>query len=965
MVLVIGGTPSTSIPWIEPSNCEFGRVQNLVQLGADAIIAGGTVPQAFISGTVAEGSKVPVISLAPSSFLSAMYLVQMSYSETALVRCIVDIVKSYNWRKVMAIYEDDVFGSVSSTAFLLSNSLHAIGSEIEYRSIFPPADSISDPKGTVREELKLTKSRLSTVYIILRISETLAPILFEEAVSQGLMKKGYIWICGNDITTLLDSSFTASFISKYMQGLVGIRSYISETTSEYVHFQSTFKQRFNSEYEKGGESSFDPGVYAVRAYDVVDAISLAATKSEKNNKSLLENLVTSNFSGLSGAIRPTNGTLDESERYSTFRLINVVGRSYREMGIWVDGNGFYESEEEYKLLQRSSEKLESLVFWPGGPLTNPAGLRRLKVAVPSTNTTWYNFVSVETTGNITSYSGFCIDVFTATLSCLSYEVPYEFVPYPIDYYDDLVKKVYLGEVDMVVGDVTIVPNRSENVSFTKPYLSSGLAMLVPNIVDRTGWLPTNAFSLELWMCILTLLVYYIMLVWFQELIGKDALADFQGNWMKQLGASLWIVCNAIFLNLDKKVRSYHAKIVIILWFFVAQIVLNSFTASLSSILVTENYRPDNDTMKIGCDATSFVPNYLTSVLNYSNDRVVPIYDASDYIKAFENRNITAAYLEVPYLRVFLSQYDNYTVSGETQMLGGFGFVLPKDSLLAGDMSEAILKLGENGTLRQLEKKWFLVPLSNYAAPDDDSNQSLGLSNYTYMFVISSCLAFLTVLHRFFEAISLSAGSLQLHQPQQEVQLIELPNDQPVRQGTNERVQESEMEDVPLHDELHESSDIAGPSNRFQRAASFPKVSMTTRIFLPFLSVRSRHVQEIEQQHLRDGAQHEVEDQPNLKLHNNDGKPESRNFGQRFRRAASSLNILSTTTAPQRFHSLPLRRIQENEEQPLCFSVAHEMEEQILQDELFEREEQATRIRTSDADPGPSGILRYRRFNSAN
>ncbi|KAJ3702182.1 hypothetical protein LUZ61_005887 [Rhynchospora tenuis] len=895
-----------------------------------------------------------------------MYLVQMSYAETAFVRCIADIVKSYNWRKVMAIYEDDVFGSVSSTAFLLSNTLHAIGSEIEYRSIFPPADSISDPRGTVSKELKLTTSHLSTVYIILRISETLAPILFEEAVSQGLMKKGSIWICGNDITTLLDSSFTASFISKYMQGLVGIRSYIDETTSEYVQFQSTFKQRFKSEYEKGGEISFDPGVYAMRAYDVVDAISLAATKSEKNNKNFLENLVTGNFSGLSGAIRPTNGTLDESERYSTFRLINVIGRSYREMGIWVDGNGFYESDEEYKLLQRSSEKLESLVFWPGGPLTNPAGLRRLKVAVPSTNTTWYNFVSVETTGNITSYSGFCIDVFIATLSCLSYEVPYDFVPYPIDYYDDLVKKVYLGEVDMVVGDVTIVPNRSDNVSFTKPYLSSGLAMLVPDIVDRTGWLPTNAFSLELWMCILTLLVYYIMLVWFQELIGKNASADFQGNWMKQLGASLWIVCNAIFLNLDKKIRSYHAKIVIILWFFVAQIVLNSFTASLSSILVTENYRPDNDTMKIGCDATSFVPNYLTSVLNYSNNRVVPIYDASDYIKAFENGNITAAYLEVPYLRVFLSQYDNYTVSGETQMLGGFGFVLPKDSLLAGDMSEAILKLSENGTLRQLEKKWFLVPLSNYAAPDDGNNQSLGLSNYTYMFVISSCLAFLTVLHRFIEAISHSAGSLELHQPQQEDQRVtELTNDRPIRQRTDEREQESEMEDVPLHDELHESSDIAGPSNRFQRAASLPNVSMTDRILLSFLSVRSRHVQEIEEQRLRDGAQHEVEDQPNLELQNNDGRMYLSNFGQRFRRAASSLNILSTTTAPQRFHSLPLQRIQENEEQPLCFSVTHELEEQIVHDEHFERGEPATRMQNINADPGPSGVLRYCRFNSAN
>jgi hypothetical protein len=55
---------------------------------------------------------------------------------------------------------------------------------------------------------------MKSVYIILRSSEALAPILFEEAVSQGMMDKGYIWICGNDITTLRHSTFKPSFISK-------------------------------------------------------------------------------------------------------------------------------------------------------------------------------------------------------------------------------------------------------------------------------------------------------------------------------------------------------------------------------------------------------------------------------------------------------------------------------------------------------------------------------------------------------------------------------------------------------------------------------------------------------------------------------------------------------------------------------------------------------------------------------
>ncbi|KAE8704492.1 hypothetical protein F3Y22_tig00110450pilonHSYRG00379 [Hibiscus syriacus] len=46
-------------------------------------------------------------------------------------------------------------------------------------------------------------------------------------------------------------------------------------------------------------------------------------------------------------------------------------------------------------------------------------------------------------------------------------------------YNDLVDQVYYGNYDAVVGDVTIVANRSLYVDFTLPYTESGVSMLVP------------------------------------------------------------------------------------------------------------------------------------------------------------------------------------------------------------------------------------------------------------------------------------------------------------------------------------------------------------------------------------------------------------------------------------------------------------------------------------------------------
>jgi len=40
--------------------------------------------------------------------LSGRFLVQMSYQEAAFVRCLAYIVKSYKWRKVIAIYEESL-----------------------------------------------------------------------------------------------------------------------------------------------------------------------------------------------------------------------------------------------------------------------------------------------------------------------------------------------------------------------------------------------------------------------------------------------------------------------------------------------------------------------------------------------------------------------------------------------------------------------------------------------------------------------------------------------------------------------------------------------------------------------------------------------------------------------------------------------------------------------------------------
>ncbi|KAJ3702437.1 hypothetical protein LUZ61_006142 [Rhynchospora tenuis] len=565
--------------------------EQLIQQGAQVIISTGTWPQILGISDVGKQQQIPTTSLTPSVFLNKPFLVQMSYPDSDLVNCFTAIVKSYKWRRVITVYEDDDYGTVSGTALLLSHALQDVGVQIDYSLVFPTMDLESYASTIIEDELNHMKERRSTVYIILRMSENLVKSFFKEATELGIMHNGSAWICGPDITTLLDSSLNSSFVSNYMQGVVGVQPYVNESTTEYVEFSNSFQQAFKSKYENNNETTFNPGVYAVRAYDAMHAVTLAANKANRNKSLLAKSMIESNFTGLSGLVTPLkNNDL-------IFQVINVVGKSYKEIGFWSNSSGFYNPNASSSL-----EKL-NVVLWPGeGTNAWPAG------------------------------------------------------------------------VDIVVGDVTITSSRAENLSFTEPFIASGISKIVPIKRENVGWTLLKPFTPNLWMTIFVLLFYNFCVIWFLEKNEETSDDYFRGPWYTQFGATFWIIGNTLFQSYGDKIGSFYSKTVIISWLVVVLIVSNCFTANLSSILVANQLKPVVDTSKIGCDGDSFVLKYLEKTLKFQNNKIVSIGDPNEYSDAFENGTITAAYIESPYVPEFLSKNKDYAVYGETQMLGGFAFV---------------------------------------------------------------------------------------------------------------------------------------------------------------------------------------------------------------------------------------------------------------------------------------------------
>lgn len=118
------------------------------------------------------------------------------------------------------------------------------------------------------------------------------------------------------------------------------------------------------------------------------------------------------------------------------------------------------------------------------------------------------------------------------------------------------------------------------------------------------------------------------------------------------------------------------------WLFVALVLTQSFTASLTTLLTLQEIDPtviDIELLKregsnIGCNGNSFVAKYLENVYGIPQKNIKKIYSEDDYPRALMSGEIRAAFLQIPQVEVFLAKHCKGFKKGQILDAGGFGFV---------------------------------------------------------------------------------------------------------------------------------------------------------------------------------------------------------------------------------------------------------------------------------------------------
>ncbi|KAJ6745287.1 GLUTAMATE RECEPTOR 2.9 [Salix koriyanagi] len=513
--------------------------------------------QARFVSDLGEKAKMPIISFsATSPSLTSVrnsYFLRATQNDSAQVNAISSIVQAFGWREAVPVYIDNEYGE--GIIPYLIDALQEVDARVPYRSVISPLATDDQ----IAEELYKLMTMQTRVFIV-HMYRSLGTRLFTKAKEIGMMSEGYVWIMTHGLSAEFLSSPNHS-VTDTIQGVLGIKPYVPRT-KELEYFRARWKRRFLQDNPDKIDAELN--IYGLLAYDATTALASAVDKAgttnfvfqkanvssnpstdlatlgiSLNGPKIIQALSTTSFKGLTGDYHFVDGQLQSPP----FRIVNVNGNGERGIGFWTPAEGLVKklNPRINKSMNSTSKSRVSTVIFPGDTTVVPKGWeiptneKKLRIGVPM-KYGFSEFVSVikHPGSNTTNITGFCIDVFDAVVKALPYALPCEFIAFakpdgkPAGTYNDLVYQVYLKNYDAVVGDVTIVFNRSLYIDYTLPFTESGVSMIVP-IADRNtknAWVFMKPLTWDLWVSSFLFFIFIGFVVWVLEHRINE---DFRGS----------------------------------------------------------------------------------------------------------------------------------------------------------------------------------------------------------------------------------------------------------------------------------------------------------------------------------------------------------------------------------------------------------------------------------------------------
>ncbi|CAF4181295.1 unnamed protein product, partial [Adineta steineri] len=470
-----------------------------------------------------------------------------------------------------------------------------------------------------------------------------------------------------------------------------------------------------------------------------------------DSSSLFDMINNNTFLGVSGLVQfSTNSTDRVSGVYYIVKNIQSLSNelNYVPVLVWSSLDAW------------TPHSQQNTIIWPGQSLVAPTGYATiagviLRIAVIEAPPFTMTQQVADTNGIITTkLVGYIPDLLAILQTNMGFIPNITLLP-ANQSYDGLIDDVANHVYDMVAGDVTILAERREQVSFTDSIYDNSLRIIVRNTASASPdfWFYLRPFSLEVRLCILGSIILSAILTYLFERNANDVLRH--KSFLSKIVMSIWYPLGTIMgFGVDYSVRTGAGRFLTFSVFFLSLVLISTYQATLTSNLTlrqTQNIISGIDDIKngkipygrIGIVTNSSIEAYYLQEISNGIRNFYPLRTEGAIFTSLLSKVIDAAIMDEGVLEYETSSnYCNLTLVGTGFDPSAFGIVFQKNWVYEQVLDVNILSLRESGTINNLKSKWFQ---SNTCSQSSDTSTGSSIEVMGGLFVTFAVMCGLSLI----------------------------------------------------------------------------------------------------------------------------------------------------------------------------------------------------------------------------
>ncbi len=283
---------------------------------------------------------------------------------------------------------------------------------------------------------------------------------------------------------------------------------------------------------------------------------------------------------------------------------------------------------------------------------------------------------------------------------------YEYVP--LNSVKDASAALSQGEVDLVVGPISITAQRLESMQFSQPFYNSSISIM-SRLEELSFWDKIRPmFSYRLLMAVgvfLIILAIVGTLFWLAE--RKKSPEQFPQDPFNGIGTGMWlaIVTMSTTGYGDKAPITPLGRIIAGTWMVICILFATSMVAGIASTLSISAQASTITTVEQlkGKKTATLAGSPSIGFLQSTGVEVIGTGDLTTAIRKLENKEIDTVVFDRPQLLYYLKEsgQDDLYISRAEYAKQGYGFAFPLDTRLVFDVNHALLELSESEVTEQI------------------------------------------------------------------------------------------------------------------------------------------------------------------------------------------------------------------------------------------------------------------------